>query len=143
MRTFNQNNAVRVVGTPGSWAAAAVDGLWHNMTGYQRATFIPMNGELDANMAVAIYAASDAEGTGAEALTGKSGTFTNGTDEGRAGIIEVLQSDLPAGKPYVTARCTPGAADAYACALILSENYEAPVSNGTANGIAFAAGQQA
>lgn len=138
MRTLSQELAVRTVGTPGTWSAAAQYGTtWHSMVGYNRALFVLMVGELDADLPVAIYEATDSDGTSAQAVTGLSGTFVNGTDEGKVGLIEVLSSDLTDGFPYVNIRVTPGATDAFAAAVLLGEAVENPVSNTAADGVSF------
>lgn len=141
MRTFNDNHAVRMAGTPATWAAAAVHGNWIAVAGYRRFTFITLNGELDGNLVAAVYKATDSSGTGAAALSGLTGTFTNGTDEARVGIIEVRDSDLGTDTTHISLRVTPGATDSFAAVCILSEPYELPVSNATTNGVAYNVGE--
>jgi hypothetical protein len=140
-RTFNENNAVRMIHTPGSHAASAHYGEWVDMTGYRRCTFIMSAGELDGDMAVAAYRDSDGAASDPEALSGLSESFVNGTDESRVGIIEVREADLDADHPYVTIAVTPTAADGFACIAVLSEPYEVPVSNETTDGVAFNVGE--
>lgn len=140
-RTFNEAHAVRLIGSPGAWAAAAVYTDWTSMVGFRRMTFIVGNGELDANMAIAAYEAQDASGTGAQALSGLSNTFHNGADEDRAGIIEVRDTDLTVGYPYVALLVTPGAEDSFCAFAILGEPYEMPCSNETTDGVAFNTGE--
>lgn len=137
MATFHERNAVRVVATPGAWAAEAAYGAWIDIRGFQRLTFIPINGELDGNMTFAVYEATANDGTDAQAVTGLTGTFTNGTNEGDCGIIEVLSRDLSDGFPFVTLQVTPAAADTYSCIGILSDPDVAPVANAVANNVAF------
>lgn len=136
---FAKNYAVRMAGTPGTWAAAAVYGEWIAITGFRRITFLVANGELDGDMAFKVYEATDSSGTSATEIdTDLRNTFTNGTDEARVGIIEVRDGDLTDGYPYVALQVTPGATDTFAAVAILSEPYEAPVSNATTDGVAFA-----
>ena len=127
---FLDNHAVRQVSTPATYAAAAVYGLWINMVGFRRATFIMSNGELDSNMAFKVYEATDSSGSGAQEVdTALRNTFTNGTHEAYVAAIEVLSDDLTDGYPYVTVQVTPGATDTYSCVVLLSDPYVAPVSN--------------
>lgn len=142
MRTLNEHLAVRMVGTPASYADFTTNLTWVDLTGYNRALFIVGNGELDGNMVFTVKQASASDGTGAKDLdTTLTGTFTNGTDEGRVGLIEVRASDLDEGFPYITLEINPGAADT-AFAIAVLEGYTAdPVANGTANGVAFNVGE--
>jgi hypothetical protein len=140
-RTFNDNHAVRLVGSPAAWAAAAVYTDWTSMVGFRRCTFLVGNGELDANMAMAVYEAKDATGTDAQAISGLSDTFHNGADEDRAGIIEVRDTDLTVGYPYVALLVTPGAADSFCAFAVLGEPYDLPCSNTTTDGVAFVTGE--
>ena len=77
----------------------------------------------------------------AQAITGLSDSFVNGTDESRVGLIEVRDADLSDGYRYVTVQVTPAATDGYACIAVLGEPYEAPVSNATTDGVAFNVGE--
>lgn len=140
-RTFNENNAVRMIHTPATYAAAAVYGDWVSMVGYRRCTFICLAGELDDDIAIAAYQAADATGTDPEALSGLSESFVNGTDESRVGIIEVREADIDNDHPYVGVKVTPAATDGFACIAVLSEPYEVPVSNATTDGVAFNVGE--
>jgi hypothetical protein len=143
-RTLNQNLAIRVAATPGPWAAAAVFGPWVQIAGlYRRALLAVVNGELDADMLVEVFEAQDGSGTGAAELTsvttGK--TFTNGSHEGKLGLIEIRDSDLHSGFTHIAVRCTPGAADTFAGFWILSDAYDYPVDNGTTDGVVFNVGE--
>jgi hypothetical protein len=137
-RTFGQQFAVRAMGTPATWAAAAVyaSATWIDFRTYRRAIFLPICGELDADMTVAVYEADDASGTNAQAVDATlDGTFANGTDEGLPGIIEILDSDLE--KPFLNLLVTPGATDGYAGILLLDEGHEQPETNTIDTHIAF------
>lgn len=141
LRTINENYAFRAVHTPATYAAAAVYGTWISMVGFRRCLFESIVGELDANLAVAVYEATDVTGTGAQAISGLSNTFHNGSDEGRVGLIEVRDADLSDGFTYVTILVTPGATDQYGCIAMLGEPYTAPVSNATTDNVAFNTGE--
>lgn len=141
MRTFNDNNAVRMAATPATWAAAAVYGNWIAVAGFRRFTFIPMNTELDGALLVEVFQATSSVGAGAAAVTGLSNTFANGTDEARVGIIEVRDSDLLATTTHIALKVTPAATDSFGAVCILSEPYEAPVLNGTTQGVAWVTGE--
>ncbi|MCC6361852.1 MAG: hypothetical protein IT450_24215 [Phycisphaerales bacterium] len=142
MRTLNDNLAIRMIHTPGGdYAAAAVDGTWVSMAGYRRILFVSLAGGLDGNIAVAAYEATDAAGSDAQALSGLSDSFVNGTDEDRVGLIEVRDVDLSDGFGYVTIRVTPAATDPYSCIAILGEPITAPVSNATTDDVAFNTGE--
>jgi len=138
-RTFNDNYAVRSMGTPGTWSAAAqyAETTWINMQGYRRAIFIGHAGELDANMTVAVYEATSSAGADAQAVTALTGTFTNGTDEGLPGIIEIRDADLTDGYTYVNILVTPGATDGFSGVLLLTDSVSAPVTNTVNTHIAF------
>lgn len=138
-RTFNNNYAVRSMGTPGTWSAAAqyAQSTWINMQGFRRAIFIGHAGELDANMTVAVYEATDSAGTGAQAVTALAGTFTNGTDEGLPGVIEIRDADLTAGYNYINVLVTPGATDGFSGVLLLADPIAAPVTNTVDTHVAF------
>lgn len=142
MRTLNDNLAVRMVHTPGdAYAAAATAGTWHSMVGFRRVMFVPLVGELDGDLTVAAYEATDSSGTGAQALSGITDSFVNGTDEDRVGILEVRDTDLSAGFSYVTVYVTPTATDAFGCVAIFSEPHDAPVANTTTYDVAFNTGE--
>ncbi len=137
-RTFGQQFAIRAMGTPATWSAAAqyVQSGWIDFRTYRRAIFLPICGELDANMTVAVYEADDATGTNAQEVSAALlGTFTNGVDEGLPGIIEILDSDLE--KPFLNLRVTPGATDGFAGILLLDEGHEQPEVNTINTHIAF------
>jgi hypothetical protein len=103
--------------------------------------FCCINGELDGNMVVQVQEATSAAGAGAQNLSGLTGTFTNGTDEGRVGLIEVRQEDLSSGYTHVSLLVTPTATDSFAAVAILDELYEAPAGNATTDGVAFNVGE--
>src|SRR5512138_569160 len=131
--TFHENFKVEVAGSPGAWSAAAQASNWVQFAGVGRqATLIALAGELDANMAVAVYQATDSSGSGAKAISGLSGTFTNGTDEGGYGLITVNDDDLDTGFDYITAYVTPGAADGFAAAWVIGKLYDHPADDSDA-----------
>jgi hypothetical protein len=138
-RTFNNNFAVRSMGTPGQWAAAAAycESTWINMQGYRRAIFIGHAGELDADMTVAVYEATSSAGANASAVAALTGTFTNGTDEGLPGVIEIRDADLTEDYNYINIRVTPGAADGFSGIILLADPISAPVTNTVATHVAF------
>jgi len=138
-RTFSQNFAVRAMGTPATWTAAAqyASATWIDTLTFRRLIFLPICGELDANMTVAVYEADDAAGTGAQVVDAVNlvGTFTNGEDEGLPGIIEVLTDSLE--KRYVNLLVTPGATDGFAGILLLDEGTDQPEVNTVNTHVAF------
>lgn len=138
-RTFNNNYAVRSMGTPGTWAAAAAyaESTWTNMQGFRRAIFIGHAGELDADMTVAVYEATSSAGANAQAVATLTGTFENGTDEGLPGIIEIRDADLTDEYHYINIRVTPGAADGFSGVLLLADPIDAPVTNTVDTHVAF------
>lgn len=142
-RTLSQNLTTRMMGTPGTWAAAAVFTRWVQLGKVgRRALIIAGNGELDANMLIEVFEATDDTGSNATELTdittGKN--FVNGTDEGLVGIIEVLDTNLDEGYDYIGLRVTPGATDTFAAFVIIGDLYEAPAANDTGDGVAFNVG---
>lgn len=138
MRTLHENLAVRMIGTPAEYAAAEVDLEYVSMVGYQRVLFICGNGELDGNITIVPIEAEDENGTNAQAIgTAFNGTFTNGTDEARIGLIEVREGDLSEGYTHVTLRVTPAAADSFFAVAVLGDHNLLPVENGTPEGVAF------
>jgi hypothetical protein len=142
MRTLNDNLAIRAVATPGSYSSGVAQaGSYVSLVDYRRVLFVCMNGELDADMPVIVLEAQDANGTGAQTIAALTGTFTNGTDEGRVGLIEVRDDDLSDGFTHVTLRVTPGAADSFSAVAILGEGSEQPAANASANGVAFNVGE--
>lgn len=142
MRTLNEKLAIRMIHTPGGdYAVAAVDGTWVDMTGFRRCLFVSLVGALDADLNVAVYEAKDDAGDGAQAISGLSDKFDNDSDEDRVGLIEVRDVDLSESYTHVTLRVTPGATDPFSAIAILSEPYAAPVSNDTADGVAFNTGE--
>lgn len=140
-RTFNDNWAVRLVGTPGTWAASAVYTDFVSMVGYRRCAFIVGNGDLDDDLDVKVYEAKDDSGTDAQAIAGLTDAFVNGTDEERAGIIEVREADLSDGYTHVGLLVTPAATDSFCAFALLGEAYQNPVSNGTEDGVAWIVGE--
>jgi hypothetical protein len=140
-RTFNDDWAVRLVGSPATWAAAAVYTDWTPIAGFRRCAFIVGNGELDDDLAMAVYEATDASGTDAQAISGISDSFVNGTDEDRAGIFEVRDSDMSDGYTHLALLVTPAATDTFCAFAILGEAYSYPVSNATTDGVAFVTGE--
>lgn len=142
MRTLNDNLAVRAIATPGTYTSGfAQAGSYVSLVDYRRVLFVCMNGELDGNMPVIVLEAQDSSGTGAQTIAALTGTFTNGTDEGRVGLIEVRDDDLSDGYTHVTLRVTPGAADSFAAIALLGEGSELPAANATTNGVAFNVGE--
>jgi len=137
-RTFGQAFAVRSMGTPATWSAAAqyANATWVDTRTYRRIIYLPICGELDANMTVVPYEADDAAGTNAQVIDAAlTGTFTNGTDEGLPGIIEILSGELE--KPFVNFLITPGATDGFAGILLLDEGTDQPEVNTIDTHIAF------
>jgi hypothetical protein len=139
--TFNQEWAVRLVGSPAVWANAYVYTDWVAIAGHRRVVFLVGNAELDGDMALAVYEATSAAGAGAQALTGLSDSFVDGTDEDRAGIFEVRDIDLSDGFTHVGLLVYPGATDGFCAFALLGESYERPVSNLTTDGVAFVTGE--
>lgn len=139
-RTFLENHAVRLVGSPATWAAAACYTDWTDITGFRRIDFLVGNGELDGDMSIKVYEATSAAGANAQEVdTGLRATFHNGADEDMAGLIEVLAEDLTTGYPYVALLVTPGATDSFCAFAVLSEPYgNELVGNDTTDGVAFA-----
>ena len=135
--TPNQANAFRMVHTPATYAAAAVDGTYISLVEHRSVTFVAGNGELDGNIVLAIVEATDSSGTSAQVLAGKAGTFTNGTDETRVGLITVNDFDVTLGYPWVTVRVTPAATDSFFCIAVVSNPNKLPAQNTTALGVAF------
>jgi hypothetical protein len=108
------------------------------MQGFRRCTFIPLVAGLSGDIVCKPYEATDSSGSNpAEIDTALAGTFANGTDENLPGIIEVRDSDLTADYNFVTLQVTPAAGDPFACVAILSEPYEAPVTNTVNTHVAF------
>lgn len=142
-RTLTQNLTARMMGTPGPWAAAAVFTRWVQLGKVgRRALIIAGNGELDANMLIEVFQATDSSGTNAAELTAITTgvTFVNGTDEGHIGIIEVLDTNLSEGYDYIGLRVTPGAADTFAAFVLIGDLYDAPAENAVADGVTFNVG---
>jgi hypothetical protein len=137
VRTFNDAFAVRNMGSPGTWSAAAQFAVstWIDFRGFRRAIFLPHVGELDANLTVKVYEADDATGTNSQEVSGFENVFYNGSHEGLPGIIEVRNTYLS--KPFINLQVTPGATDAFSCTLLLEEAHEAPVTNTVGTHIAF------
>jgi hypothetical protein len=143
MRTFNQNNAIRMINTAATYAAAAVYGSWLSMVGYDRCTVIGVVGAMSADVVMAIYEATDASGSDAQALTGLTGTFTNNEDEGLPGLIEVRAADLSDGFTHITALVTPAASASFGSLGIFSGAYAMPVTNTEDTHVAFNVGEEA
>lgn len=143
LRNLLDELAVRSLATPGTWAAAAVYGSWIQIKGKCREVLlVPINGELDADMTIKVYEATDSSGSGAQELTraATAQKFVNGTDEGRVGAIVVKEGQLSAGYSHVTLQITPGATDSVAAIAILGGLYAYKASNTTSDGVAFAKG---
>lgn len=125
--SFWENFKIAVAGSPGTYSAAAQATNWVQLAGVGRqATLIALAGELDADMVVAVYQATDDAGSDAKAISGLTGTFTNGTSEGGYGLITVNSDDLDDGFDYVTAYVTPGATDAFAGVWVIGKLYDYP-----------------
>lgn len=137
MRTFSEYAAVRMAGTPASWAAAAVNGNWIDMSEFRRCVFVCMNGELDGDLDVKVQEATSNVGANAANIAGLTDAFVNGTDEARVGIIEVKDGDLTSGYKYVSLLVTPAAADTFSAVAFLLDAYEKPASNTTTDGVAW------
>ena len=143
MRTINDDFAIRPVATPGGWTASAQYGSWIDMTKYRRALFVVINGELDADATIAAFEATDNAGAGAQALSGLTGTFTNGTHEGYVGLIEVLKEDMTLTYDFLTLRITTGATDTIAAIALLGDiatDYPALNRNNSTDKVAFNVG---
>ena len=142
-RSLIENLAVRGTGTPGgAWPASAIVGSYEQMQGYHRALLIGHVGALDANVTLEVMEATDDAGTSAQELTGPTTgeTFTNGTDESRVGLIEIRQGDLSAGYTHIAARITGDAGQSLSAVFVFTDSeFDYPVSNGTADGVAFTA----
>jgi hypothetical protein len=138
-RTFSQNFAVRVMGTPATWSGTPqyASNAWLDVNTYRRIVYLPICGELDADITVTAYEADDAIGTGAQAIDAVNlvGTFTNGADEGLPGIVEVLTSDMS--KRYINFLVTLGATDGYAGVVLLDEGTDQPEVNTVGTHVAF------
>lgn len=117
-----------------------------DMTGFRRALFaIQVASNIAANIVVKARVAEDAAGTDAEDILNRDGestiggTFTNGTDDGKIGLIEV-QRDRLAGQAnhFVGLHVAPGGSDATITVMaILDQGVDAPVSVAA---LAFAVG---
>lgn len=145
-RTLSQNLAARQIGTPGGWTSGAQFTRFVQLAGVaRRILFIASNGELDADLLVEVFQATDVNGSGAVELTDVTTgeTFTNGTDEGRVGLIEVLDTNLDDGYDFVGLRVTAGATDTFSAVALLGDLYDAPAENTEANGVAWVAGGSA
>lgn len=135
--TPNEYNAFRMIHTPATFAAAAIYGNWVSLAEHRSVTFIMGNGELDGDFAVAAFEATDSAGSGAQALTGKSDSFVNGTDEGLLGLITVYDYELSSGFTHVTIKATAGATDSFACFAMLSNPNVLPAVNTVGTHVAF------
>lgn len=131
--TIRENFDIAVGGSPATYSAAAQATNWVQLAGVGRqALLVCLAGELDADMTVAVYEATDNAGSGAQAIAGLTGTFTNGTDEGGYGLITVASEDLSDGYDFVTAYVTPGATDAFACVWVIGQLHEYAADNSDA-----------
>lgn len=137
MHTFFDNFEARQSNTPATYAAAAVNGEWISLQDCEYVVFIATNGELDGNMPVIVLEATDENGSNADTIASLTGTFTNGTDEGRIGGIEVHESDLSEGFTHVSLRVTPAATDSFAAIAIRGGLHSKPASNLPTDGVAF------
>jgi hypothetical protein len=144
MRTFNQNNAIRLVGSPHSMAAAGYTN-WQNMVGFRRLTFlVGVDDDLGGDVDVQAYEATSAAGANAQSLGNDyAGTFTAGDHDGFGGSVEVLADKLSSGYSYVGLHISPAAETVVTAFAVLSDPYSAPVSNTENDGIAFVAGSSA
>ncbi len=141
MRTFNQNNAIRLVGSPHSMAAAGYTN-WLSMVGFRRVTFlVGVDDDLGADVEVQAYEATSAAGANAQSLgTGYAGTFVAGDHDGFGAAIELRADKLGEDYTHVGLHINPGATTVVGVFAVLSEPYSAPTSNAEDDGIAFVAG---
>lgn len=144
-RTLVNNEAFRNVFYPGTYAASAQYGQWIDTRGYDEVTFVCGVDALDGNVLVEAVANSTQSSSGAAQVTDTAAneveaTFTNGTDENRLGLLTIHKKFLSSTQRYVTLRVTPAATQNFFAVAGLSNRFEAPVPNGTANGVAFSVG---
>lgn len=143
--TLSDMLAVRMGATPATWAANnGTYGNWVQLKGKaRRALCIVLNGELDGDLLMELFEATDSSGTSAQELSGITAgqSFINGTDEGKVGVFEVLADDLSDGFSHVAVRPTPAATDTFAAVWILGDLYEYPAANAAADGVTFVTGE--
>ena len=140
-QTLNSNLGVRQALDPAAYAAEAAVGNWIGMTGFRRCMFAINLGATTGAVAVKVQEATDDQGTGAQDITGLSGSLA-ATDDGKLAIIEVRDVDVSEGFTHVALVVTPAAASTYlAATALLGEPYSAPVSNEPADGVVFNVGE--
>lgn len=137
LHTITQGLEFRNLTTPHQFAAEATDLTYVSLVEARRAVLGIQNQSLAANATVAVIEAKDSGGTDAQAISGLSGTLTDGTDDGLMALFEVLDGDLSDGYTHVTLRVTPGATDTFAAFALLGALNERPASNLVADGVAF------
>ncbi|GIV82071.1 MAG: hypothetical protein KatS3mg051_1425 [Anaerolineae bacterium] len=141
MRTLSDNLAIRQALDPASYNNVASVGDWIAMRGFRRCLFVVNLGATTGAVTVQVQEATDASGTGAQDISGLTGSFT-ATDDNKLGIIEVRAEDLSEGYTHVAVEVTPAAAGTLlAATAILGEPYSAPVSNAAADGVVFDVGE--
>lgn len=136
--TLNKNLAVRQSHVTGTVPASSVYGNWIDVRGYDRVMFVAQVQTLDDDCDLTVYQNSAAQDSGAAIVTGATDDFINGTDENRAGVIEIGTGNLTDGNYYVALRVTPASALAFFGAVAyLTKAHSEPVANGTAENIAW------
>lgn len=136
MHTITQELGFRNLTTPYQFAAEATDLTYIDLTEARRAVLALQPAALSANATVAVIEAKDASGTDAQAITGLSATLTDGTDDGKLALFEVLDGDLSSGFSHVTLRVTPGGTDTFGAFALVGDLHEYPASNASADGVA-------
>lgn len=138
MQTFQEWYGLRPIATPGTYGSGEAYLTWSDITGFNRIIFLPLVADLSDDVDIAVYQATNAEGTDAKVLDGPlSGAFADGADESRVGVVEVLASHLDDGFNYVTLQINPSASTVFSCLALLGEPYTVPPANGTPEGVAF------
>lgn len=132
MLNFVNNWKVSTVHALATWGTVEIGGNWIDTTDYNHVVLMCVpDSDLNGDVTVAVYAASDSAGTGAEQINASTsiGTFENGTDDGDVGVIEIREKSIPSDKPYVTLYVTQAANDEFSSVMILGQAYENPVDN--------------
>ena len=145
-RTFVEDYGVRPVFPVATQDGEANYGAWIDTLGLDSIVFVPLAGALGGNITGTVYSSATNDGSGTTVVT-YDGTnnvaeaFVNGTDEDRVGLLTVRRSYLATTERYVTLRVTAAnAGDMFGCLAILCRDLDAPIPNGTAEGVAFNVG---
>lgn len=137
-RTLTQELATRSIfnGTTGT---SAIDGTFVDMTDYHRCRFlVQAPATVAANIVItAREATSSAGANGQDISTALNGTIVATTDNGRVALIEVLDTDLTVGYPFISLRFTTSSNQTVIAVADLADPVSLPVTNGTANGVAY------